>query len=121
MAPVEDTVAWAAADAGGFEADARGMWTQKMGNEPKQWESNDPIVKLRRHLDKKGLWTEAWEKELTAEIEAEIVATHDAVKDLPAPAVETLFDDVFEEPTWALKEQKEWLMAQPRTKSVHAH
>ena len=90
-------------------------------NEPKQWEANDPIERFRRHLLKKKLWTEAWEKELTAQIEAEIVATHDAVKDLPSPEVETIFDDVYERPTWVLEEQKEWLMSQPRTKSSHAH
>ena len=90
-------------------------------NEPKQWESNDPIERFRRYLTKKKLWTEAWERELTAEIEAEIIATHDAVKDLPGPAVETIFDDVFEKPTWILEEEKAWLMSQARTKSFHAH
>ncbi|MBA4186795.1 MAG: hypothetical protein C0467_02130 [Planctomycetaceae bacterium] len=36
---VEDTVRWTDADSDRFEpATARGMWTQKMGNTPEQWE-----------------------------------------------------------------------------------
>lgn len=90
-------------------------------NEPKQWEAADPIERLRRHLVKKNLWTEAWDQELRAEIDAEITAAHDASQGLPPPPVETLFDDVFEQPTWNLDEQKAWLMRQERTKSPHYH
>jgi 2-oxoisovalerate dehydrogenase E1 component alpha subunit len=90
-------------------------------NEPKQWEANDPIERFRRHLAKRGLWTEAWDQELRAEIDAEITTAHEAVANLGAPAVETLFDDVYEELPWNLREQKQWLLAQPRTKSPHYH
>jgi 2-oxoisovalerate dehydrogenase E1 component alpha subunit len=90
-------------------------------NEPKQWEANDPIERFRRYLAKKGLWTETWQKELDAAIDAEITKAHDEAQALGTPAVETLFDDVFEQPTWNLIEQKDWLMRQARTKSPHYH
>jgi len=90
-------------------------------NEPKKWESNDPIERFRRFLAQKGLWTEDLEKQLRAEIEREIIAAHDESQGLPAPPVETLFDDVFEEQPWHLREQKDWLMKQARTKSPHYH
>jgi hypothetical protein len=32
-----------------------------------------------------------------------------------------MFDDVYEELPWHLREQKAWLLAQGRTKSPHAH
>jgi 2-oxoisovalerate dehydrogenase E1 component alpha subunit len=90
-------------------------------NEPKQWEANDPIERFRRYLARKGIWTEALQKQLDAEIDAEITKAHDEAQHLPPPPVETLFDDVFEQPTWNLVEQKEWLMRQARTKSPHYH
>jgi len=90
-------------------------------SESKQWEANDPIERLRRHLVKRELWDEGWDSRIRAEIDAQISRAHDAVSNLPAPPVETLFDDVFERPTWVLDEQKRWLMAQPRTKSPHYH
>ncbi len=90
-------------------------------NEPKKWETNDPIERFRRYLDKRGVWTEGFEKELRAEIDREIVEAHDSTHHLPPPPVETLFDDVYEEQPWNLREQKEWLMQQARTKSPHYH
>ncbi len=90
-------------------------------SEPKQWEANDPIERLRRHLAKRKLWDEGWDSQIRAEIDAQISRAHDAVANLPPPPVETMFDDVFERPTWNLIEQKQWLMAQPRTKSPHYH
>jgi TPP-dependent pyruvate/acetoin dehydrogenase alpha subunit len=90
-------------------------------NEPKQWEASDPIEKLRRHLAKTGAWTAEWEQELRTEIDREIVAAHDAAQPLPPPPVETLFDDVFEDLPWHLREQKQWLMREARTKSPHYH
>jgi pyruvate dehydrogenase E1 component alpha subunit len=90
-------------------------------NEPKQWEKSDPIERFRRYLEKQGAWTAAWEKEEAAAIDAEIVRVHDEVQGLEGPPVETLFDDVYEEMPWHLREQKEWLMQQARTKSPHYH
>jgi len=90
-------------------------------NEPKQWEASDPIERFRRYLAKKNVWTEAWDAEVRAELENEIVTAHDASQGLPAPPVETLFDDVYEELPWNLREQREWLLRQERTKSPHYH
>ena len=40
---------------------------------------------------------------------------------LPPPAIETMFDDVYEELTPALREQRAYLLAQARTKNPHHH
>jgi pyruvate dehydrogenase E1 component subunit alpha len=90
-------------------------------NEPKQWEASDPIERFRRYLDKQGAWTAAWEKEETAAIDAEIVRVHDEAQKMDGPPLETMFDDVYEEMPWHLREQKEWLLTQARTKSPHYH
>ena len=39
----------------------------------------------------------------------------------PPPPVESMFDDVYEEMPWHIREQKAWLMAQARPKSPHHH
>jgi pyruvate dehydrogenase E1 component alpha subunit len=90
-------------------------------NEPKQWEASDPIERFRRYLAKRDLWTPSWEEELRAELDREITSAHDSSQGLPPPPVETIFDDVFEELSWNLREQKDWLMRQERTKSPHYH
>src|SRR5262249_15021451 len=88
-------------------------------SEPKQWEASDPIERLRRYMAKSGAWTAEWDQQIRVELDREIVQAHDASQPLPPPPVETLFDDVFEEQPWHLREQKEWLMQQGRTKSPH--
>ena len=37
------------------------------------------------------------------------------------PPVETMFDDVYEDMPWNLREQREWLLRQARTKNPHHH
>ena len=68
-----------------------------------------------------GAWTEQYDSELRAELDRDITEAHESTKDLGTPPVETLFDDVYEELPWNLREQKEWLMRQARTKSPHYH
>lgn len=70
MVPVEDSVAWSAADAGRFDADARGMWTQKMGNEPKQWEDAyafEPAAGVAAVADgaSSGIYCSVWAERLS--------------------------------------------------------
>src|SRR5262245_26985407 len=89
--------------------------------EPRQWEPKDPLERLRRYLARKGLWDEAWEKELREETDAAVTLVVNNVGGMVAPPVETLFDDVFEERPWHLDEQLRWLMEQPRTKNPHVH
>lgn len=90
-------------------------------SEPKAWESKDPIERFRRYLARQGLWSEAWEKQLREEIDAEITRAHEEAQAMPPPPVETLFDDVFEEMPAQLLEQKDWLLRQARTKNPHVH
>lgn len=89
--------------------------------EPKQWEASDPIERFRRYLARRGVWTEAWDATLREELDREIVDAHEKAQGLPPPPVETMFDDVYEELSWNLREQKQWLLQQERTKSPHYH
>ncbi len=86
------------------------------------WRSQrDPIRRLETYLVRRG-WLAEGEREALAEaIEAEVrdvIARQEAVG---PPALETLIDDVFEEPTWLLREQLADLAASPRVKNPHHH
>lgn len=71
-----------------------------------EWKARrDPIERTRRYLMEKGWLTESADTLLAEEIEAkvrEIIAQQEAV---PPPKLDTLIEDVFEEPHWRLKEQ----------------
>lgn len=91
-------------------------------DEPKQWEAKDPIERFRRYLAREGIWTEAWDAELRAQIDAEITRAHEeATAEAPAPPLESLFEDVYEQIPAHLLEQRAWLLAQPRAKNPHVH
>jgi TPP-dependent pyruvate/acetoin dehydrogenase alpha subunit len=81
----------------------------------------DPLRRAELWLQKKG-WLAAGEREAWAErLETEV---RDAIARAEAagpPELGTIVEDVFEEPTWRLREQMEELEAAPRAKSPHAH
>jgi pyruvate dehydrogenase E1 component alpha subunit len=81
------------------------------------WKSLDPIVRLRKHLVKTAGYTEAQDKDLEAEVDAEL---REAVKISEAtdkPSLDSLFEEVFAELPWHLREQRAELIAGPRAKS----
>jgi 2-oxoisovalerate dehydrogenase E1 component alpha subunit len=89
--------------------------------EPETWAPKDPLARLRGYLRHRDLWSEAWEQELSARLDQEITDALAASDAKPAPPVESLFDDVYEELPWHLREQRAYLAAQPRPKNPHHH
>jgi pyruvate dehydrogenase E1 component alpha subunit len=89
--------------------------------EPEIWEKRDPLNRMRNYLTHRGLWDQAWEQGLIDRYNQEITDALAASDATPPPPVETMFDDVYEEMPWHIREQKAWLMAQARTKSPHHH
>lgn len=75
----------------------------------------DPLHRLRGYLRHLGLWSERWETELAGRCSDEITRALVAAERKPLPAIETLFDDVYEHLPWHLREQRAYLQAQPRT------
>ena len=80
----------------------------------------DPIRRLEAYLMSRG-WLAAGERERISEaIEVEVrdaIARQEAVA---SPTLATLIEDVFERPTWLLREQLAELESQPRAKPTHA-
>ena len=89
--------------------------------EPEEWEKRDPLNRLRAYMKHKGVYSEAGEKEIADKYNQQITDALATVDATPPPSVESMFDDVYEELPWHIKEQKAWLMQQARTKSPHHH
>lgn len=83
--------------------------------------ARDPIRRLETFLVQRG-WLAAGEREAMAQrLEAEVrdaIARQEAI---PPPALETLIDDVYEQPTQLLREQLAELAAAPRARAPHQH
>ncbi len=93
----------------------------RKADEPAEWEKRDPLNRLRGYMKTRGLWTEALEIKTTECYNQRITDALAAADLLPAPHIDTLFTDVFEELPWHLREQQAYLMAQPRSKNPHHH
>ena len=83
----------------------------RSAQEREEWPLGDPIMRLNKHLIQRGVWSVAQQEQLDAEcLEAVKAAVTEAAKNgilghgLHQP-FETMFQDVFEEMPWHLKEQ----------------
>jgi pyruvate dehydrogenase E1 component alpha subunit len=74
------------------------------------WRAKDPLLRVRRYLSRRGLMTDASERELQDSVKDEILR---AVKEAEAfpqkPPPETLFQGVYAEPLWQQRQQQEEL------------
>jgi pyruvate dehydrogenase E1 component alpha subunit len=81
----------------------------------------DPIHRLEVFMARRGWLTDGEPAALAEAIEAEVreaIARQEAVG---APVLESLIEDVYEQPTWLLREQLAELAAAPRARSPHHH
>ncbi|HWN66695.1 MAG TPA: thiamine pyrophosphate-dependent enzyme [Haliangium sp.] len=76
--------------------------------------SADPVLRLRAHLQRRGLWSAEREAEILQQHEQAIVEALRQAEQAGPPVVDTLFDDVYESPPWHLDEQRRYLLAQDR-------
>jgi pyruvate dehydrogenase E1 component alpha subunit/2-oxoisovalerate dehydrogenase E1 component alpha subunit len=78
-----------------------------------EWKKKDPLDRLRKHLVGLGAVDDASDAKLEEELGREIAAAIAGIENAPAPARETLFDDVYAELPWNLEEQREELLGLP--------
>ncbi|MFA5897394.1 MAG: thiamine pyrophosphate-dependent enzyme [Thermoplasmata archaeon] len=86
----------------------------RKAEELEEWRLRDPIVRFRRYLEHKGLWSEEFGaacdeegKVLAARLRAEIVSA-------PPPPLESMFDCVYERPPEALLAQRDRFLSDHR-------
>ena len=74
-------------------------------DEVEAWRKKDPILRVERLMRAQGVLNDDSLAALRSEIAAEIEQALVAIESLPAPARQTLFEDVFASQPWHLKEQ----------------
>jgi pyruvate dehydrogenase E1 component alpha subunit len=81
--------------------------------EPKEWERRDPLDRLRKYMQARGELPEGYEANIRGEIVAEVRETlAEAVRCEPKPPLASLFEDVYAEVPWHLREQRAVLEAE---------
>ncbi|MCK6531023.1 thiamine pyrophosphate-dependent enzyme [Myxococcota bacterium] len=75
------------------------------------WRPLDPVDRLRRWLERAGLWTGEREEALSQGWVQEIKEVWARAEAVPRPGVDSLFEDVFRAPTGEIVEQRDALRA----------
>jgi 2-oxoisovalerate dehydrogenase E1 component alpha subunit len=81
------------------------------------WKKKDPLVRLRGYLTLRGAWSDGKQAELEAKLEVELKDAVAEAEKVPPPPLESLVEDVYAEPPWHLREQREELLSGPRAKA----
>src|SRR6266550_1032279 len=83
-------------------------------DEVEEWRRRDPIARLRRMLLARGLFTDADQTKVEADVQEEIKKAIAVAESTPPPDIPSMFDDVYAEQPWHLREQCEYLVRSPR-------
>jgi pyruvate dehydrogenase E1 component alpha subunit len=78
------------------------------------WVDRDPIERLRRHLVAAGEWDQDREEALRQELDRHLHAAVELAERAPLPPLESMLEDVYQRPSWHLKEQCATLLSGPR-------
>lgn len=91
-----------------------------------EWMRRDnPIIRLRKWMERKGLWNEDMEREERARVRKEILQEFSTAEKLKKPPLRALFEDVYEEITpeaqGQMKELKRIIETYPKEYDVSQH
>ncbi len=82
-------------------------------DEPQRWIQQDPLVRYRKFLQGRGLWSEDQDQAFRRAFEQNFLQTLAEVEKVPPhPPLQTLFEDVFCRVPWHLEEQAQSLQAE---------
>lgn len=73
--------------------------------EVERWQRRDPLIRFRRYLESRGLWSEKKEIQLQEKLHEEISRAIQEAEAAPPPPIETLIEDVYAEPPPRLRKQ----------------
>ncbi len=76
-------------------------------SEVEEWKKKDPIRRMSGYLRKKGLLDQESDRKLLDEIDREIRTAAKKAEATPKPSIESMFENVYSELTWNLREQME--------------
>lgn len=79
--------------------------------EVNEWtQERDPLARVRRYMEREGLWTAGWEEELLSGIKEEVSAAVKAAEEMGRPPVEDMFNHLYSEIPQHLEDQKKYLI-----------
>jgi TPP-dependent pyruvate/acetoin dehydrogenase alpha subunit len=81
--------------------------------------ARDPLSRLRKHLEGRGLWSEAQEREHTEEVQRELRACIEAAEHKPPPSIASMFEEVYAELPAHLAQQLAECERGPRAPKKH--
>jgi pyruvate dehydrogenase E1 component alpha subunit len=62
------------------------------------WEPKDPLIRVRKYLERKGKWSEEVEREMEEEIEAQLEEAWAEAQTVPKPTLEESVEHMFAQP-----------------------
>lgn len=86
--------------------------------EVETWRAKDPLRRLRLLLERRGLWTEAQEDALVAQVNDEVTAAYEAAIASKSGSIVDAFDCVYSEAPKLLAEQKDEVMRRKQRSGV---
>lgn len=75
------------------------------------WRKKDPVARLRNWLEAQGWWDAEQEETTRERHRSAVMAAMKKAEKVPPPALEELFNDVYDVPPWHLEEQLDALTA----------
>ena len=78
-------------------------------DETEQWTARDPLVRVRRHLEREGAWDETWQEQIEETASREVEEAVAAAERLDPFTTAEVFSGMFAEPTPQLREQQRLL------------
>ena len=85
------------------------------------WKTKDPLGRMRGHLERRSLWSDAQQTKLEEESAAELQECVKVAEKVPPPPLESMFEDVYGEMPQHLVEQRDYLLRSPRAKGHGSH
>ena len=96
----------------GFHTSSDNPDLYRTSEESERWAQWDPVKRMQSYLRHRQWWTDEEENKLLQSVENDIQQAVDEAKSLPLPGPESQFEDMFEQPTWMLEEQRIRLLAE---------
>ncbi len=78
------------------------------------WRKADPIVRLRKHMEKRGSWNQELDGDWRTVCDLEVKDCIRRAEEKPPPQLAEMFTDVFAEQPWHLREQQAQSVNGPR-------
>lgn len=78
------------------------------------WRSREPLALVRSYLESKRAWSDEQQAQLATELERQFRQAVSSSEQQPKPSLESMFEDVYAELPWHLKEQRDRLLSGTR-------